>query len=387
MGDGTQIQQAGDGKGKSGHDPDVTRLSDSAMAKLSASIYGDPSKQNDAPGNTKRLGNIPLSVADQPVGPAGGYGAPAIPGQDVITRPNQRGAAPSGPTPYDFGDTGTPSSAPVPIHDYDLYGKIGGSSFDNYPDYAARMASTAGALYITGKRYFPTLTKGFEYTVPPFHEANGVAAATINDLAKTRIPAHMFLKAEHARLASLARGLSPDPDRNTEPENELISQVKRVRNLRDMTTKELMEGDNPIRKVDFSGLSADTKNQRAFITVTNLEKAQDTLITERLATVEKLKADAKTAFLAEKGTAKKELGLNFGAVLGAQVVDYAIDQISPRNRIGWETTVTDLVAPLAATAFSMSKIGKWAPLTRFGIIVGAHTVSHLIFDEQIDEKK
>jgi hypothetical protein len=392
MGDGAQVQQASDGDNvKLSHKAGGIQFSEAAMARISASVYGDPAKP-EAASSSKRNESFPLTLADQPIAPGsvglkGTYGAPGMPVADVALQPNGHPKVLASTQPYDFGNGSSAPAKPFQPDDYDIYAKVGGNSEDNLPDDAARIIGTAAGAGLSIRKFAPTLTKGFKFDMKPFYEANGVSAHTIDNLSTSRVPAHLFLKSEFTRLRNQAKGLSPDPDMNSDAENELIARVKTVRSLRDQTTAELMEGNNPIKKIDFSELTADTRAQKAFPTVTNFEGAQAKLIAERADTVKDLTTKARAAYDTEKFNAKVGLGLDLGALVGAQAVDGIIDWATPRNRTGWETTVTDFAAPVAVMALSMTSLGKWAPLAKAGIIVGAHTISHLVFDEQYDEKK
>jgi hypothetical protein len=392
MGDGTQVQQASDAdKVKLSHKAGSVQFSEATLAKISASAYGEPAKPEAAP-TAKRNASFPLSLADQPVAPGsvglkGTYGAPGMPVTDVTLQPDGRPKVPASTQPYDFGNSSSTTTKPFQPKDYDIYAKVGGNSENNLPDDAAKILGTAAGAGLSIRKFAPTLTKGFKFDMKPFYEANGVSAHTIDELSTSRIPAHLFLKSEFNRLKNQAKGLSPNPDLNSDAENELIGRVKTVRSLRDRTTAELMEGNNPIKRIDFSELTADTRAQKAFATVTNFEGAQDKLIAERAETVKDLTTKARTDYETDQRNAKIGLGLDLGALIGAQAVDAAIDWATPRNRTGWETTVTDFAAPVAVMALSMTSLGRWAPLAKAGIIIGAHTISHLVFDEQYDEKK
>jgi hypothetical protein len=391
MGDGSQIQQAGDGKGKPTHDTTKLQLSDAALANITASIYGDTSKQGI---NGKKAESFPIALADSTtpqVGLQGTYGSPAFPVPDVISTPKQGPIVPASTKPYDFGGSSSSSTdnsqfAPKP---YDIDKKVGGDSELNIPDQWGRLVGTTAGAGMAIAKQASTLTKPFKFNMKPFSEAPGVSANTIDKFGEARSPAHKFLGAELTRLQKKAGNLNLlNPDLNTPEQNALKERIDNVYLLKEKTTAELEEGNNPIKKVDFSALTGDTKTQRQFSRITEFQGAQDKLISERAATVDKLGSEARKAYDTEQHTAWKSLGLDVSALVGAQLVDdFVVDKIAPRNRTGWETTVTDFAAPIAVMAMSMSSLGKWAPLAKAGIIVGAHTISHLTFDKQYDEAK
>jgi hypothetical protein len=390
MGDGTQIQQAGDGKGKPSHDMTRLQISEAALANITASVYGNPSKPE---ASARKTGSFPITLADSTtsqVGLQGTYGAPALPVADVISRPKIGPIVPAQPYSYDgssssagAGDTST--FVPKP---YDIDRQVGGTPGMNIFDGGARLAGTAVGGYMAVKRELPTLTKGFNFTVKPFAEAPAVPVHTIEDFKEARGPAHKFLSAELKRLQRKAGDLSGDPVTYTPEQNAIVERMNNVFMLKEKTTAELEEGNNPIKKIDFSSLTGDTTTQRQFPRITEFQGAQEKLITERAAAVQKLGAEARQAYNLEQRTAKVSVGLDLGALVGSQLVDhYIVDKIAPRNSTSMVTAVTDFAAPVAAMAFSMTKLGKWAPLAKAGIIIGAHTISHLVFDQQVDEAK
>ena len=388
MGDGTQIQQVGDGKGKPSHETTGLHLSDAALANITASMYGDPSKQ-------EKVGSLPIKLADSTiaqVGLQGTYGSPAFPVADVQSRPATGPIVPASSKPYSFdGPTSAPNSGkadtstfvPKP---YNIDREVGGAPGYNLADDGAQIIGTAVGGFMALKKQLPTLTKGFKFAPKPFAEAPGVAVSTIEDFKDARSPAHKFLGAEHRRLLRKAGNLSGDPANYSPEQTALVERMNGVYQLKEKTTAELEEGNNPIKKVDFSALTGDTRTQTQFARITEFQGAQDKLITERATTVQRLGAEAQKAYDTEQRSAKVALGLDLGALVGSQLVDdFVVDKITPRNRTSLITTVTDFAAPVAVMAMSLTSLGKWAPLAKAGIIIGTHTISHLAFDKQVDD--
>jgi hypothetical protein len=73
-------------------------------------------------------------------------------------------------------------------------------------------------------------------------------------------------------------------------------------------------------------------------------------------------------------------------LIAAQATELAVDWLLPRNAISSKTLLADFLMPPVAMALDMSALGKWAPLARVGLMVGAHTVFHLTLDQQAEKK-
>jgi hypothetical protein len=73
-------------------------------------------------------------------------------------------------------------------------------------------------------------------------------------------------------------------------------------------------------------------------------------------------------------------------LIAAQAAELAVDWLLPRNAISSKTLLADFLMPSAAMALNLSTLGRWAPLARVGLMVGAHTVFHLTFDQQVEKK-
>jgi hypothetical protein len=73
-------------------------------------------------------------------------------------------------------------------------------------------------------------------------------------------------------------------------------------------------------------------------------------------------------------------------LIAAQAAELAVDWLLPRNAINSKTLLADFLMPSVAMGLDMSPLGRWAPLARAGLMVGAHTVFHLTLDQQLEKK-
>jgi len=74
-------------------------------------------------------------------------------------------------------------------------------------------------------------------------------------------------------------------------------------------------------------------------------------------------------------------GTSIAALIGATTTDYYIDKAIPRSQTSPLTMAATIAAPLVF-GFEMTPVGKFAPLVKFGIVVGSHALMREFADKK-----
>lgn len=336
----------------------------------------------------------------QATGVEGTYGAPAMPPADShVTMPQKTSAVqPPGTFTYNPTDTShpvasTPKTGFKPI-EFDPDKRVGGDPWTQLPEHVARFLGPAVVgIPMTTRRWAPELDRTFSFNAPEYAVAKNVSAATESTFLRSQKRAVPFLRSlkdsYNADPAVQAAEKLPVSARTT-AQDELLERAFNARNAW-QAAKNAASGSNPVHAIDFRELAKDPKVHAptaaaGWTAVTDFERAQTALISERTTNLASQRAAEKAIFDGEIRAAKMGRLKDFGALGAATVINFAVDEIAPRNDPSWLTVAGDMAAP-AVMALELSGAGKWEPVIKAGVIVGTHLATHFLFDKNTEDEK
>ncbi|HEY9754148.1 MAG TPA: hypothetical protein V6C97_03180 [Oculatellaceae cyanobacterium] len=339
----------------------------------------------------------------QATGVEGTYGAPAMPPSDShVTIPRKTSAVPSADTfkynPTAPIDTSHPVASTQKSHfnpiPFDPDKRVGGDPWTQLPEHVARFLGPAVVgIPMTARRWAPELDRTFSFNAPEYAVAKNVSAATESTFLRSQKRAVPFLRSlkdsYNADPAVQAAEKLP-PSARTTAQDQLLERAFNARNAW-QAAKNAASGSNPVYAIDFRELAKDPKVHTpsaaaGWSAVTDFEKAQTALISERTTNIATQRTAEKAIFDGEIRAAKNGRLKDFGALGAAAVINLAVDEIAPRNDPSWLTVAGDMAAP-AVMALELSGAGKWEPVIKAGVIVGTHLATHFLCDRNTENEK
>jgi hypothetical protein len=336
----------------------------------------------------------------QATGIEGTYGAPSMPAARATTEQLQPKSANIGSPKFVYN----PESAPaVPIAstntgfkpvDYNVDQKSGGYPGTLLP---AEVSTFLGPAVVgvpgTIKRWAPELDKKFSWVEPAYTAEKHVSAATeltFNRAQKRAVPFLRSLKDAYNSDPALQAAEALAPAARTTAEEQLVERAQIARSAWNQT-KMAAAGNNPISPIDFRDLASDPKVHApsaasGWRAVQDFEHAQTSLITERAANLTAVQRAERGLYDAEIKAAKNARLKDFGALGAATVINFAVDQVAPKDDPSWLSVAADYAAPAIMFA-ELSGLGKWEPVVKGGVIVGTHLLTHFLLDRNIEDEQ